>query len=60
MEMLGMVSLLIALVLSFITLAGLIKPWWVMWWSAEAYRLKVLRWYGIPALMAWLLWLVLP
>jgi hypothetical protein len=56
MEVLRTAILMIALLLSAFTLAGMIKPWWVMWWSAEAYRLKVFRWYGLPAVFAWLLW----
>ena len=31
--------------------AGLIQPWWVLWWMSHQNRLKVLKYYGVPWLV---------
>lgn len=47
------------LLFSLLLLAGLYKPWWVLWWMARQNRKKVLRYYGIPLTILLLLYLVL-
>jgi len=42
-----------------LTLLGLIRPWWVLWWHATSYRMKVLRYYGLPFVGLLLLCLLL-
>ncbi|MCH7512343.1 MAG: hypothetical protein IH947_00105 [Bacteroidetes bacterium] len=43
-------------ILSFIMLiAGLYKPWMVLWWEDRQYRLKVIKLYGITGIVCWLI-----
>ncbi|MCH8231368.1 MAG: hypothetical protein IIB82_01765 [Bacteroidetes bacterium] len=43
-------------ILSFIMLiAGLYKPWMVLWWEDRQYRLKVIKLYGITGVVCWLI-----
>ena len=43
-------------ILSFIMLiAGLYKPWIVLWWEDRQYRLKVIKLYGITGVVCWLI-----
>jgi len=43
-------------ILSFIMLvAGLYKPWMVLWWEDRQYRLKVIKLYGITGIVSWLI-----
>ena len=42
-----------------ITLSGLIKPWWVLWFLDFKNRLTVLRYYGIITLLLGLAVLVI-
>lgn len=60
MNILCAILFAMAIFFSMLTLVGMIKPWWVMWWCDEAYRFKVLSWYGVPALLAWAIWLLTP
>jgi hypothetical protein len=32
---------------------GLIEPWWVLWFEAVQHRLKVIKVYGLAALVCW-------
>jgi hypothetical protein len=36
----------------FTIIAGLIQPWWVLWWMSKQNRMLVLKYYGafLPAL----------
>ncbi|MDH3708401.1 MAG: hypothetical protein OER04_00860 [Cyclobacteriaceae bacterium] len=56
-----MASLLIVAILIFaiFTILGLIRPWWVLWWSALANRRKVLRYYGSTMLILLVIWLLI-
>jgi len=42
---------ILAWILGLLTLAGLYKPWWVLWWMSHQNRKKVLQLYGIPFLV---------
>lgn len=56
--MAGFISLgfKIVSILSFIMLvAGLYKPWMVLWWEDRQYRLKVIKLYGITGIVCWLI-----
>ena len=39
--------------------AGLIQPWWVLWWMNHQNRMKVLKYYGVPGLIFGLLLLLI-
>lgn len=39
-------------------LAGLIQPWWVLWWTSHQNRVKVLKYYGISWLAPGVLFLL--
>jgi len=43
--------LVLSLILWLITIAGLIRPWWALWWSDHQTRLKVIGYFGIPAII---------
>jgi len=44
---------------SALLLAGLIQPWWVLWWMSHQNRIKVLKYYGVPCLVLGILLLIL-
>jgi hypothetical protein len=42
-----------------VLLIGLIEPWWVLWFEAVQHRLKVIKIYGLLAVVCWALgWLI--
>lgn len=43
---------------SVLLLAGLIQPWWVLWWMSHQNRVKVLKYYGVPWLILGALFLL--
>lgn len=48
------ISIILHILFSFfltITLLGMIKPWWVLWYLDFKNRLTVLRYYGIITLL---------
>lgn len=48
------ISIFLHILFSFflaITLLGMIKPWWVLWFLDFKNRLTVLRYYGVIALL---------
>jgi hypothetical protein len=45
----------VALTISLLCIAGLVKPWWVLWWKERNHRMMVLQHYGLPAILLWLL-----
>lgn len=47
------------LVLLFLLVAGLYRPWWVLWWMPRQNRKKVLQLYGIPSLILVVLYFVI-
>ena len=56
METFRAVLLLLWIALGSLTLFGLIRPWYALWWSAQENRLMVLRYYGIPFVIAYAVW----
>ena len=36
---------------SLLLIAGLIQPWWVLWWMSHQNRMKVLKYYGVPCVV---------
>lgn len=47
------------LLLQLLLVAGLYRPWWVLWWMARQSRIKVLQLYGIPLFILVVLYLVI-
>lgn len=45
---------ILLLINSLLLIAGLIQPWWVLWWMSVQNRLFVLKYYG----WSWLILLV--
>jgi len=41
------------------TTAGLVQPWWVLWFLPKQNRLLVLRYYFLPGVVALGVWLLL-
>ena len=54
MESLALGLRILSILLFSLLLIGLFKPWVVLWWEDTQYRLKVIKIYGIAALMTWL------
>lgn len=48
--------LALAIVFSIATFAGMVRPWYVLWWMSHQNRMKVLTYYGLPSLLLWVLW----
>ena len=49
----------LAIIFTITVVVGLYKPWIVFWWSDFSNRKKVLMYYGVPALLFWIIYSVL-
>jgi len=55
--MLGLISLgfkILSGICALVLLIGLVKPWVVLWWEYQQYRLKVIQLYGSVGLVSYI------
>ncbi len=60
MEVINLLLKILFVVFLGATIAGLIKPWWVLWFLDFKNRLTVLRYYGLITLFLLITLLILP
>ncbi|MFM8346616.1 MAG: hypothetical protein ACKOAR_01090 [Bacteroidota bacterium] len=59
MELLRLLLLIILLLSGLLTVIGIFRPWYALWWSPVQNRLMALKYYGITCLISYVLWKLL-